>query len=218
MRLLINLAAVVLIVLAIGPSPAYAAAAPAPASATPAASAAGAASAATHESSSTPSSRATLLSRSLPSLPSLPLLPSTPTWRWPLPAPHAVARQYIAPANPYGQGHRGIDLSAAGRGESEEVVTSPASGIVHYVGFVVDRPVVSIDHGSGVLSSFEPVASTLEKGQRVNAGQSIGTLQPGHCTVPCLHLGARVNGEYVSPLLFLGGIPRAVLLPTRRSG
>ena len=137
-----------------------------------------------------------------------------PTWRWPLPAPHVLARTYIAPENPYGAGHRGIDIVSA-HSAVDVRVASPASGTVHYVGFVVDRPVVSIDHGGGVLSSFEPVASTLRKGDRVVAGQDIGTLEPGHCANPCLHLGARVNGEYVSPLLFLGGMPRAVLLPTR---
>ncbi|MGV8969667.1 MAG: M23 family metallopeptidase [Microbacteriaceae bacterium] len=143
------------------------------------------------------------------------------SWRWPLPPPHALARVYLAPETPYTAGHRGIDIVApdAARDPLGEIpVTAPASGIVHFVGFVVDRPVVSIDHGSGVLSSFEPVASTLKKGQRVSAGASIGTLLPGHCTTPCLHLGARLNGEYVSPLLFLGGLPRAVLLPTRPAG
>jgi hypothetical protein len=28
-----------------------------------------------------------------------------------------------------------------------------------------------------------------------------------------VHFGVRIDGEYVSPFLFLGGIPRAVLLP-----
>ncbi|WP_443208538.1 hypothetical protein [Salinibacterium sp. PAMC 21357] len=42
-------------------------------------------------------------------------------------------------------------------------------------------------------------------------------MQAGHCTRPCLHFGVRVEGEYVSPLNYLSGIPRAVLLPTRTS-
>jgi murein DD-endopeptidase MepM/ murein hydrolase activator NlpD len=139
---------------------------------------------------------------------------SMPTWLWPLPAPHALARPYVAPESPYGSGHRGLDIVAT-HSAAELSVTAPARGVVHFVGFVVDRPVVSIDHGGGVLSSFEPVASTLTRGDQVLAGQVIGTLQRGHCSQPCLHLGARVGGEYVSPLLFLGGMPRAVLLPTR---
>jgi murein DD-endopeptidase MepM/ murein hydrolase activator NlpD len=137
-----------------------------------------------------------------------------------------LARNYIAPESPYGPGHRGIDIlappgSGVGSASTPDFagggvpVTAPAAGVVHFVGFVVDRPVVSIDHGGGVLSSFEPVASELRKGDRVTAGQTIGTLEPGHCARLCLHLGARVGGEYVSPLMFLGGMPRAVLLPTR---
>jgi hypothetical protein len=95
------------------------------------------------------------------------------------------------------------------------VVTAPAAGTVHFAGFVVDRPVLSILHPGGVISSFEPVTTTLAIGDAVRAGQEIGTLEMGHCSRPCLHLGVRIDGGYVSPLLFLGGVPRAVLLPTR---
>jgi murein DD-endopeptidase MepM/ murein hydrolase activator NlpD len=73
--------------------------------------------------------------------------------------------------------------------------------------------VLSIAHGNGVLSSFEPVSTTLVAGDRVARGQAIGVLLPGHCSSPCLHLGARIDGEYVNPLLFLGGVPWSVLLP-----
>ena len=43
-------------------------------------------------------------------------------------------------------------------------------------------------------------------------------VRAGHCTdgPSCVHLGARVDGAYVSPLLFLGGGVPSVLLPTRR--
>jgi murein DD-endopeptidase MepM/ murein hydrolase activator NlpD len=60
------------------------------------------------------------------------------------------------------------------------------------------------------------VESTLSAGEAVSRGQLVGALLPGHCAlVPCLHFGVRLNGEYVSPLNYLGGIRRAVLLPTR---
>ena len=90
---------------------------------------------------------------------------------------------------------------------------APADGVVHFAGFVVDRPVLSIEHADGVLSSFEPVQTDLVAGDRVTRGQVIGTLLPGHCASPCLHLGARVDGEYVNPLLFLGGVGWSVLYP-----
>jgi murein DD-endopeptidase MepM/ murein hydrolase activator NlpD len=130
-------------------------------------------------------------------------------WAWPVPSPHAVARPFAAPATPYGRGHRGIDI----RAPAGTLVRAPASGIVHFAGVVVDRPVVSISHPGGVLSSFEPVQPLVAAGAAVQRGEVIGMLLSGHCAAACLHLGARIDGEYVNPLLFLGGVPRAVLLP-----
>lgn len=136
----------------------------------------------------------------------------TPRWDWPLEAPHFVVRPFIAPETPYSSGHRGIDI---GGGEGVPV-RAPASGVVHFSGWVVDRPVVSLRHSGGLVSSFEPVAGVLVEGDSVTAGDVIGVLASGHCASPCLHFGVRRFGEYVSPLLFLGGIPRSVLLPTRQ--
>ena len=64
-------------------------------------------------------------------------------WDWPVGPPHAIVRPYAAPATVYGPGHRGVDL-AAGAGA---VVGAPADGVVHFAGFVVDRPLLSIEHG-----------------------------------------------------------------------
>lgn len=130
-------------------------------------------------------------------------------WSWPVPAPHPLARPYVAPATPYASGHRGIDI----RSPAGTEVRAPADGIVHFAGFVVDRYVISIQHAGGVLSSFEPVEPLVATGDRVERGEVIGILLPGHCATPCLHLGARVDGEYVNPLLFLGGLERAILYP-----
>lgn len=132
-------------------------------------------------------------------------------WSWPLDEPHPIVRPFIAPASAYSSGHRGVDIAGA----EGATVRAPAAGIIHFSGFVVNRYVVSIDHGGGVLSSFEPVLSELAEGAIVRRGEQIGALQSGHCGAPCLHFGVRVNGLYVSPLNFLGGIPRSILLPTR---
>jgi len=132
------------------------------------------------------------------------------SWAWPVAAPHPIVRPFIAPATRYSAGHRGIDVAT-----DDPRVLAPAAGIVHFSGVVVDRPVLSIRHPGGLLSSFEPVDSPLTAGTPVRRGDVIGTLQPGHCSRLCLHFGVRRDGEYVSPLLFLGGIPRSVLLPTR---
>lgn len=132
------------------------------------------------------------------------------TWLWPLPPPHPVLRGFQAPATLYAPGHRGLDLSA----EAGREVVAPADGVVSFAGVVVDRPVLSIEHADGLVSSLEPVSAGVAVGDRVTAGQPVGQVADGgHCAGRCLHLGARLNGGYVSPLLYLVGVPRAVLLP-----
>lgn len=133
------------------------------------------------------------------------------TWRWPTDNPRSIVRPFIAPATPYSRGHRGIDVLTVSR-----VIYAPADGIVHFAGTVVDRPVLSINHGSGIVSSFEPVVSILRAGQSVSRGQQVGTAIAGHCSVTCVHVGVRVNGQYVSPLNYFANLPRSVLRPTRR--
>ena len=132
-------------------------------------------------------------------------------WEWPVDPPKRVVRAYVPPATPYGPGHRGVDL-AAGPGDA---VYAPADGVVFFAGVVVDRPVLSIRHPGGLLSSFEPVRSNLAAGTAVKRGERIGTLLAGHCAAGCLHFGVRLYGQYLSPLKYLTGIPHSVLLPVR---
>ncbi|MDO5493950.1 MAG: M23 family metallopeptidase [Nesterenkonia sp.] len=126
-----------------------------------------------------------------------------------------VARPFVEPPSPWGAGHRGVDLAAAPGSE----ITAPTEGAVSYVGTVVDRPVLSVDHGSGFVSSFEPVESELEVGDRVSAGDVLGELVAGgHCAdrgTECVHWGVRLHGEYINPLLMLGELEPSVLLPVR---
>lgn len=122
-----------------------------------------------------------------------------------------MLRPFAAPPTRYGAGHRGIDIAAPGG-----LLSAPADGVVAFAGFVVDRPVLSIRHPGGIVSSYEPVETTLSVGDAVARGQAIGTAIDGHCPALCVHLGVRVDGQYVSPMTFFGGIPPAVLLPTRR--
>ncbi len=107
-------------------------------------------------------------------------------WLWPVGGVHDIVRPYIAPATRYGPGHRGVDLAAA-----DGILLAPADGIVHFAGIVVDRPVLTIDHGGGVLSSYEPVTTHLARGDPVARGQPIGTVLPGHCSVLCVHVGVQ---------------------------
>lgn len=139
-----------------------------------------------------------------------------PTWLWPVDPPRTILQPFRAPATRYSAGHRGVDLAAApGR-----AVYAPADGVVRFAGTVVDRPVITIDHAPGslgaasLLSSMEPVVAIVPVGAVVRAGERIGTVgHGGHCDTSCVHLGVRLDGDYVSPLLYLGGVQRAVLLP-----
>jgi murein DD-endopeptidase MepM/ murein hydrolase activator NlpD len=129
------------------------------------------------------------------------------SWIWPVAGTPQVVAGYEPPLTPYAEGHRGIDLAAA----EQEVVLAPADGIVRFAGYVVDRGVLSIDHG-GVVSSFEAVGALVQAGDRVAQGQPVAVVGTGsHCA--CLHVGARIRGQYVSPLALIGRIPAAVLLP-----
>jgi murein DD-endopeptidase MepM/ murein hydrolase activator NlpD len=132
-------------------------------------------------------------------------------WSWPLNPEPAVLRAFDPPAKPWLSGHRGVDLEAASFGER---VAAPASGTVSFVGVVVDRPVITIDHGNGLRSSFEPVESGLVQGAHVALGESLGHILPGHCGVqPCVHWGVRRGADYLNPLAFVTDLRPSILLP-----
>lgn len=134
-----------------------------------------------------------------------------PAWSWPLSPRPAVLRAFDPPAKPWLSGHRGVDIEAAQDGAP---LISPAAGTVSFVGTVVDRPVITIDHGNGLRSSFEPVASSLTAGSAVAAGDVLGQVQAGHCgpAPPCLHWGVRRGEDYVNPLAFVMDLRPSVLL------
>ncbi len=140
-----------------------------------------------------------------------------PAWSWPLSPRPAVLRAFDPPARPWLSGHRGVDIEAARDGAP---VISPAAGTVSFVGTVVDRPVITIDHGNGLRSSFEPVASSLTAGSAVEEGDVLGRVQAGHCgpAPPCLHWGVRRGEEYVNPLAFVMDLRPSVLLQPLEAG
>ena len=142
--------------------------------------------------------------------PSATIADEGPRWPWPVAPPIVVGRGFVAPATPYSAGHRGIDLTV----DPGTEVHSPADGVVTFAGVVVDRPVLTIDVGGDVLVSFEPLEAAVARGDLVARGELVGHLAAGgHCGSSCLHVGVRVRGAYVSPMLFFDRVPRAVLLP-----
>lgn len=145
-------------------------------------------------------------------LPGSGLTPPTPEppWLWPVDGTREVTAPFRAPAHDYGAGHRGIDL----RAPVGSAVRSPADGVVAFRGVVVDRPLLTIDHGGGFVTTFEPLESTLAPGTPVSAGDEIGTVAVGgHSPAGQLHLGVRYNDVYINPMLMFGDVPRAILLP-----
>jgi murein DD-endopeptidase MepM/ murein hydrolase activator NlpD len=137
-------------------------------------------------------------------------------WSWPLSPRPAVLRRFDPPERPWLSGHRGVDLQAAYDGAP---VTAPAAGRVSFAGFVVDRPVLTLDHGNGLRSTFEPLESTLQPGAAVLEGAVLGRTMPGHCGgTPCLHWGVRRGEEYLNPLGFVIDLRPSILLPPVRPG
>lgn len=122
-------------------------------------------------------------------------------WMWPVVG--AIIQGYDPPDDPYGAGHRGIDIAAP----AGAVLVAPDDGVVSFAGPVGGRLFLSIDHGGGVVSTSSFLTSLLvRKGDTVVRAQPVATTGWGHAgaTVPHLHFGVRLDGEYVDPFAYLG--------------
>jgi murein DD-endopeptidase MepM/ murein hydrolase activator NlpD len=133
---------------------------------------------------------------------------ATPTreFGWPLSPTPPVVRRFELPAQRWLPGHRGVDLAAP----AGATVYSAGAGVVHFAGSVAGKPVVSVRHPDGLLTTYEPVTATLRAGAPVARGSPLGVLESGHpgCPGSCLHWGARrgagSSATYLDPLAFLG--------------
>lgn len=143
----------------------------------------------------------------------------------PLPGPVSVSTPFDPPAQRWLPGHRGVDLA----GTVLASVRAPADGTVLFAGAVGGRPVLSIDHGGGVRTTYEPVRATVRAGDHVVEGVEVGRLLAGHHGCPveaCLHWGARVTSgdpsgdddDYVDPLSLLADSERPIRLKPTRPG
>ncbi len=127
----------------------------------------------------------------------------------PLDPPTTVVRGFDPPEKRWLPGHRGVDLSAV----PGAAVRSAGEGTVTFAGQVAGRPVVSIRHADGIITTYEPVRAAVESGRRVRRGEMIGTVVAGHpgCrAAACLHWGARRgrghDATYLNPLGLVGGV------------
>ena len=128
------------------------------------------------------------------------------------PVPGAVVRAVDIPDRPWEQGHRGVDLAAA----PGDPVRASAAGTVVFAGSVAGTPVVSVDHGGGLRTTYEPVVADVRRGDVVTRGAVIGRLADAAALPstarrgPGLSWGARIrdpaspDGRYIDPMSLLG--------------
>ena len=117
-----------------------------------------------------------------------------PPFAYQLPAAAQVV-EGLGAVNDAGVRSRGLALQT-GRGAS---VVAPAAGVIRFSGpYRSHDGVVIIDHGGGWTSLLVGVASTLQPGAKVAAGQPLGrALGP-------LEVQLSRNGTRVSPALIAG--------------
>lgn len=121
---------------------------------------------------------------------------------WPVGTHPLVLRGWEPPATVYGRGHRGVDLSAP----AGTPVRTVAAGRVSFAGRVAGRGVVSVQlTGTDLRTTYEPVRPSVKKGDEVEAGEVVGSVEPtgSHCTVTCVHWGLLRGETYLDPLSLL---------------
>jgi murein DD-endopeptidase MepM/ murein hydrolase activator NlpD len=128
--------------------------------------------------------------------------------------PVRVLRPFHPPPDRYGPGHLGVDLAAP----AGVAVRAAGDGVVRFAGPVAGRGVVVVLHPDGISTEYEPLAAAVVAGQRVRAGQRLGTVAGVHrgcAPAGCLHWGARRGGGYLDPMSLLSPLGVVRLLPWR---
>lgn len=132
-----------------------------------------------------------------------------PVGTWPLRPQPEVVERFDPPADPYGPGHRGVDLA----GRAGQQVRSALAGRVSFAGRVAGRGVVVVGHGA-TRTTYEPVAADVGVGDVVASGSVLGRLElPGSHCFPraCLHWGWLRGETYLDPLRLVGVGPVRLL-------
>lgn len=126
--------------------------------------------------------------------------PAYGTYAWPIQGP--VIRGFEPPQDPYGPGHRGIDIAAPFGSE----LLAAEEGVVAFAGWVGGSLFISIDHPDGVRSTYSWLSAIdVTEGRPVLRGEAIGRTGRGHPDVPTthLHFGTRIGDTYIDPMLML---------------
>jgi hypothetical protein len=116
------------------------------------------------------------------------------------PVDATVSSRFDPPLDAFGSGHRGIDYDVP----SGTAVRAAADGIVSFAGPVAGELAVTIDHGSGVETTYTSLSEvSVSAGDRVTASTWIGRSGETHDR-EALHLGVKLHGAYVDPQRLLG--------------
>ncbi|WP_291473216.1 M23 family metallopeptidase [Corynebacterium sp.] len=130
------------------------------------------------------------------------------------PAPGAVLVPADIPEQNWLPGHRGVDLDAS----PGLPVRASAAGTVRFAGVVAGTPTVSVDHGNGLRTTYEPVLAQVRAGEQLGRGDVLGVLA-GNSSLPetarrdpGLHWGAVLGPpaedaeHYIDPMTLLGPV------------
>jgi murein DD-endopeptidase MepM/ murein hydrolase activator NlpD len=99
------------------------------------------------------------------------------------------------------------------RGTVGQRVRAARAGTVTFAGRLAGRGVVVVSHGD-TRTTYEPVAASVDVGDRVRAGAAIGALEllGSHCLpAACLHWGLLEGERYLDPLTLVGAGPVRLL-------
>lgn len=130
----------------------------------------------------------------------MPPAPAAGLWTWPVAGP--ILQAFDPPANPYGSGHRGIDVGAA----VGTAIVAPAAGVVSFAGKVGGQLFLTLAHGGALQSTASWLSDVVvHKGDVVTEGQVVAHTGWGHAAdpLPHLHFSVRLDGAYVDPLEYL---------------
>ncbi|HYY43726.1 MAG TPA: peptidoglycan DD-metalloendopeptidase family protein [Actinomycetota bacterium] len=121
-----------------------------------------------------------------------------------------ISRHFEPPQGPYGPGHRGIDLAVP----EGTPVRAAAAGTVSFAGVVAGVLAVTIDHPSGLQTTYSDLGEVqVRRGQEVGESTIIGYSARSHRGGEAgLHLGVKAGDRYLDPEAYLGPLDLSAAL------